>query len=40
MSIDGGGSWVLPALVGLHRAKELAFFAEPLSATDALAMGR
>jgi 2-(1,2-epoxy-1,2-dihydrophenyl)acetyl-CoA isomerase len=39
MSIDGGGSWVLPRLVGLHRAKELAFFAEPVSATDALAMG-
>jgi len=39
MSIDGGGSWVLPRLVGLHRAKELAFFAEPLSAPDALAMG-
>ena len=39
MSIDGGGSWVLPRLVGLHRAKELAFFAEPVSAADALAMG-
>jgi 2-(1,2-epoxy-1,2-dihydrophenyl)acetyl-CoA isomerase len=39
MSIDGGGSWVLPRLVGLHRAKELAFFAEPVSATDAMAMG-
>ena len=39
MSIDGGGSWVLPRLVGLHRAKELAFFAEPISAPDALAMG-
>ncbi len=39
MSIDGGGSWVLPRLVGLHRAKELAFFAEPIWAPDALAMG-
>jgi len=39
MSIDGGGSWVLPRLVGLHRAKELAFFAEPISAPDALAIG-
>lgn len=39
MSIDGGGSWLLPRLVGLHKAKELAFFAELVSAPDALAMG-
>jgi 2-(1,2-epoxy-1,2-dihydrophenyl)acetyl-CoA isomerase len=39
MSIDGGGSWLLPRLVGLHRAKELAFFAEPIAAADALAIG-
>ena len=39
MAIDAGGSWVLPRLVGLHKAKELAFFGEMISATDAHAMG-
>ncbi len=35
LSVDGGGSWVLPRRVGLHRAKELAFFADILSAEEA-----
>ena len=39
LSIDFGGSWVLPRLVGLHRAKELAFFADILSASEAGEMG-
>ena len=39
LSLDGGGSWLLPRLVGLQRAKELALFAEIISAQDALAMG-
>ncbi|MGH9208228.1 MAG: enoyl-CoA hydratase/isomerase family protein [Acidimicrobiales bacterium] len=39
LSIDCGGSWLLPRLVGLHRAKELAFFAEMLSAQEALDVG-
>jgi 2-(1,2-epoxy-1,2-dihydrophenyl)acetyl-CoA isomerase len=39
LSLDFGGSWLLPRLVGLHRAKELAFFADVISAADALAMG-
>ena len=36
---DGGGAYLLPRLVGLHRAKELLFFGDDLSAHDALAMG-
>ena len=32
LSVDFGASWLLPRLIGLHRAKELAFFADILSA--------
>ncbi|MGQ0434202.1 MAG: enoyl-CoA hydratase [Microthrixaceae bacterium] len=39
LSLDGGQSWLLPRIVGMHRAKELALFAEVLSADDVLAMG-
>lgn len=39
LSIDFGGSWLLPRRVGLAKAKELALLAEPVSAEDALAMG-
>ncbi|MDQ1439046.1 MAG: hypothetical protein QOK43_2675 [Acidimicrobiaceae bacterium] len=39
LSIDFGGSWLLPRLIGLHRAKELAFFADVISAKEALEFG-
>jgi 2-(1,2-epoxy-1,2-dihydrophenyl)acetyl-CoA isomerase len=39
LSIDFGGSWLLPRLVGLHRAKELALFADMLTAEQAHELG-
>jgi len=39
LSVDGGSSWLLPRLVGLHKAKELAYFADILSAEEAAAYG-
>jgi len=36
---DSGATWLLPRLIGLHRAAELAFFGEKISASDAAAMG-
>jgi 2-(1,2-epoxy-1,2-dihydrophenyl)acetyl-CoA isomerase len=39
LSIDFGGSWVLPRLVGLHKAKELVLFADIIGAKEAQEIG-
>lgn len=39
LSLDFGGSWLLPRLVGLHRAKELALLADMVPAREALDLG-
>jgi enoyl-CoA hydratase/carnithine racemase len=39
LSVDGGSSWLLPRIVGMHRAKELALLADVISAQEAKEMG-
>jgi 2-(1,2-epoxy-1,2-dihydrophenyl)acetyl-CoA isomerase len=39
LSVDFGASWLLPRFIGLHRAKELAFFADIIDAQQAAEFG-
>jgi len=39
IALDCGGSWLLPRLIGLQRAKELAFFGDWISAEQAREVG-
>ncbi len=36
---DGGVAYLLPRIVGMHKAKELVFFGDDLSAADAASLG-
>jgi 2-(1,2-epoxy-1,2-dihydrophenyl)acetyl-CoA isomerase len=39
MALDGGTSWTLPRLVGNRRARQMAFFGDPVDAATALDWG-
>jgi enoyl-CoA hydratase/carnithine racemase len=39
LSVDFGGSWLLPRLVGLHRAKAMVLLGDFVSAHEALSLG-
>ncbi|TMK54322.1 MAG: enoyl-CoA hydratase [Actinobacteria bacterium] len=39
LSLDNGGSWLLPRLIGLHKAKEIAYLGDPVSGEEAARIG-
>lgn len=39
MALDGGTSWTLPRQIGMRRAKQMAFFGDPIDAQTALEWG-
>lgn len=39
LSVDTGGSWILPRIVGMQQAKRLIYLAEMISAEEAQALG-
>lgn len=39
LTVDFGGSWVLPRLIGLHKAKELVLMADIIDAKEAMEIG-
>lgn len=39
LSVDFGGSWILPRLVGLHQAKRLVMLADIIDAEEAFSLG-
>jgi 2-(1,2-epoxy-1,2-dihydrophenyl)acetyl-CoA isomerase len=39
LALDGGNSWILPRMIGLQKAKELAFFGDMVSADEAERIG-
>ena len=39
IAVDAGGAYLLPRMLGLHKAKELVFFGDDLSAADAERLG-